>query len=184
MKKILALVLAATLGLSMIACGNNEVVETTESVVETTETVATESATTENVTTDGPTVGEIALEAFETYVAANDGTAEEAANAVAVALEDIFGPVVMPVEEGFLTGFDNVEIKGFKEGAMFAPMIGTIPFVGYVFTMDDAAAAIELSTLLEENANPRWNICTEADEMFTTVSGNKVFFVMSPSSFE
>ena len=90
----------------------------------------------------------------------------------------------MPVEEGFLTGFDNVEIKGFKEGAMFAPMIGTIPFVGYVFTMDDAAAAIELSTLLEENANPRWNICTEADEMFTTVSGNKVFFVMSPSSFE
>ena len=42
MKKILALVLATTLGLSMIACGNNEVVETTESVVETTETVTTE----------------------------------------------------------------------------------------------------------------------------------------------
>lgn len=184
MKKILALVLATTLGLSMIACGNNEVVETTESVVETTETVTTESTTTENVTTDGPTVGEIALEAFETYVAANEGTAEDAANAVAVALEDIFGPVVMPVEEGLLTGFDNVEIKGFKEGAMFAPMIGTIPFVGYVFTMDDAAAATELCTLLEESANPRWNICTEADEMFTTVSGNKVFFVMSPSSFE
>lgn len=182
MKKILAMTLATAMVFSMIACGNNEVVETTESNVVSTET--TETVATETVTTDGPTVGQLALDAFEAYVAANDGTAEDAANAAAAALEDFFGPVVMPVEEGLLMGFDNAEIKGFQEGAMFAPMIGTIPFIGYVFTMADGVDATEFCTMLEESANPRWNICTEADEMFSTVSGNKVFFVMSPSTFE
>ncbi len=90
----------------------------------------------------------------------------------------------MPVEPGFLTGFDNAEIKGFKEGAMFAPMIGTIPFVGYVFTLEDGTNASDFISTLKSSANLRWNICTSADEMVAGSSGNKVFFVMSPKSFE
>ncbi len=90
----------------------------------------------------------------------------------------------MPVEPGFLTGFDNAEIKGFKEGAMFAPMIGTIPFVGYVFTLEDGVNASDFIANLKSSANLRWNICTTADEMIAGSSGNKVFFVMSPKSFE
>jgi len=90
----------------------------------------------------------------------------------------------MSVEEGYLTGFGNAEIKGFKEGAMFAPMIGTIPFVGYVFTLENADKASDFIAQLKKNANLRWNICTEADEMITGNVGNKVFFVMSPVSFE
>lgn len=90
----------------------------------------------------------------------------------------------MPVEPGFLTGFDNAEIKGFKEGAMFAPMIGTIPFVGYVFTLEDGVNASDFISTLKSSANLRWNICTTADEMIAGSSGNKVFFVMSPKSFE
>ncbi len=94
------------------------------------------------------------------------------------------GCVAMPVEPGFLTGFDNAEIKGFKEGAMFAPMIGTIPFVGYVFTLEDGVNASDFISTLKSSANLRWNICTSADEMIAGSSGNKVFFVMSPKSFE
>lgn len=90
----------------------------------------------------------------------------------------------MAVEPGFLTGFDNAEIKGFKEGAMFAPMIGTIPFVGYVFTLENGVNASEFISTLKSSANLRWNICTSADEMVTGSSGNKVFFVMSPKSFD
>ena len=37
---------------------------------------------------------------------------------------------------------------------------------------------------LEKNADKRWNICTEADEMVVSAEGNTVFFVMSPSKFE
>ena len=90
----------------------------------------------------------------------------------------------MAVEPGYLTGFDNNEIKGFKEGAMFSPMIGTTPFVGYVFTLESASDASAFVNNLKSSANLRWNICTEADEMVSGISGNKVFFVMSPLAFE
>ena len=89
-----------------------------------------------------------------------------------------------PVSEGLLNGFGNTEIKGFKEGAMFAPMIGSIPFVGYVFELDDAANAPAFISTLKSNADLRWNVCVEADEMVTGSVGSKVFFVMSPFSFE
>lgn len=188
MKKILALVLATTMVFSIIACGNEDVTETTESNVVSTETASTETsteATTESATTAEGTIGELALEAFKVYAEANpDASSEEVANAIVPALENYFGPVVMPVVEGVLNGFDNAEIKGFKEGSVFAPMIGTIPFVGYVFTLAEDADADAFVATLTDSANPRWNICTEADEMFTEVVGNKVFFVMSPSKFE
>lgn len=95
-----------------------------------------------------------------------------------------FAGGTMPVEEGLLSGFDNAEIKGFKEGAMFLPMIGSIPFVGYVFELSDDTDASAFVSTLEKNANLRWNICVEAEEMVTGVSGRKVFFVMCPKSLE
>lgn len=90
----------------------------------------------------------------------------------------------MEVEPGLLTGFDNAEINGFKEGAMFAPMMGTIPFVGYVFTLEDGTDTSSFISTLTSNANRRWNICTEAEETVTGSAGNKVFFVMCNKSLE
>ncbi len=78
------------------------------------------------------------------------------------------------VEPGYLNGFDD-EIKGFDEGVMFSPMIGSIPFVGYVFKTSDPAS---LEALLKSKANLRWNICTEADEMVSATKGDLVFFMM------
>ena len=95
-----------------------------------------------------------------------------------------FSGGAVAVEPGYLTGFDDTEIKGFKEGAMFAPMIGTPPFVGYVFTLEDGADVSAFISTLKSAANLRWNICTSADEMVTGSVGNKVFFVMSPISFD
>mgnify|MGYP003292887143 CR=1 FL=1 len=95
-----------------------------------------------------------------------------------------FSGGAMPVEPGYLTGFGNTEITGFKEGAMFAPMIGTIPFVGYVFILEDSANVSSFISTLKSSADLRWNICTSADEMITGNVGNKVFFVMSPINFE
>lgn len=89
-----------------------------------------------------------------------------------------FSAVASPVEPGFLAGFGNAEIKGFKEGAMFGPMIGSVPFVGYVFVLEDGASALEFITTLKANADLRWNICVEAEEMVAGSAGNKVFFVM------
>ena len=94
-----------------------------------------------------------------------------------------FSAAAMPVEEGYLAGFDE-EIKGFKEGAMFGPVIGSIPFVGYVFILEDGADASAFISTLKKNANLRWNICVEAEEMVSGSVGNKVFFVMTNKSFD
>jgi len=83
-------------------------------------------------------------------------------------------------EEDYLSGFKE-EIKGFDKAVGIAPMIGTIPFIAYVFEVENPK---EFARVLEENAELNWNICTEADEMKTTIVDNYVFFVMSPTSFE
>lgn len=85
------------------------------------------------------------------------------------------------VEEGdFLSGFAT-EIKGYKKVVGITPMISTIPFIAYVFEVDKPE---EFVKTLEENANLRWNICVEADEMKTSIVDNYVFFIMSPKTFE
>ena len=95
-----------------------------------------------------------------------------------------FMPAVMPVEEGGLNGFGDAEITGFKEGAMFGPMIGSIPFIGYVFELKDETDVNQFISTLKSNADLRWNICTEADEMGVCSVDKKVFFVMCPKYFE
>ena len=67
---------------------------------------------------------------------------------------------------------------------MFAPMIGTIPFVGYVFTLDESADVDAFMQVLRDNADPRWNICTEAEETVIENADNMVFFAMCPAQFE
>ena len=127
------------------------------------------------------TVGQTLLSAFKTN---SSGSALSVAEALITNEVIAFSGGAMPVEEGYLTGFDNTEIKGFSEGAMFAPMIGTIPFVGYVFTRAEGTNASDFIATLKSAANLRWNICTAADEMVAGSAGNKVFFVMCPTSFE
>lgn len=127
-------------------------------------------------------VGNILLADFKSRAAS--GSALSIAEALVSNSVIAFSGGAVAVEPGYLTGFDDTEITGFKEGAMFAPMIGTIPFVGYVFTLEDSAKVSSFISTLKSAANLRWNICTSADEMVTGSVGNKVFFVMSPISFD
>ena len=85
----------------------------------------------------------------------------------------------MPVEAGFLAEFDG-DITGFDKGVKFGPMMGSIAFSGFVFEVSGDANAFAKE--LSEKADPRWNICVEADQTVWEVSGNKVFFLMCPST--
>lgn len=87
---------------------------------------------------------------------------------------------VTEVKEGYLDGFDN-EIKGFKKAYAIKPMIASQPFIAYIFETKNVE---ELKSTLKENANKRWNICTEADDLEITSVKNYVFLIMSPSSFD
>lgn len=170
-KKWMALITAAVLAMAVTACGSKEDTQTQES-----ETVSQEVA---------DTLGQKLLAVFEEEVEANaQASAQELADAVITDELILFSGGTVPVEPGILTGFGNAEITGFKEGVMFAPMIGTIPFVGYVFTLEEGADADGFVQTLTDNADPRWNICTEAEETVAEAAGDKVFFLMCPTSLE
>lgn len=164
MKKIVALLMAVLMVLTLAACGKKEGAEQKgeQNPAET-------------------TVGSTLLADFK---ANNAGTAQEIADRILKNEIIQFMGTTMPVEEGLLTGFDNTEIKGFKEGVMFAPMIGSIPFVGYIFELAEGTDAETFKTTLKDSANLRWNICVAAEETIVESEGNKVFFLMCPKSFE
>lgn len=128
------------------------------------------------------TVGQILLSDFNS-LATDSASALTVAGGLTQNAVFPFSLATMEVEEGYLGGFD-ADITGFKEGAMFGPVIGTLPFVGYVFTLEDGADVNAFISTLKSNANLRWNICTQADEMTVGSKGNKVFFVMCNKTFD
>jgi hypothetical protein len=201
-KKLIAGLLCVGMSFSLLACGSNdtntentseqgtEVVSgsdtednTQEEVVDTETEAGTE--TTDNVSSGVDDLGQALRDSFVTLTTESpDASATDIAEGLLANDYILFSGATMEVEPGYLTGFDNAEITGFEEGTMFAPMIGSIPFVGYVFTLADDADAESFQTLLLENANPNWNICTMADETIAEVNGNKVFFVMCPLTLD
>ena len=60
---------------------------------------------------------------------------------------------------------------------MIAPVIGSIPYVSYVFETDDPEALVKE---LDEKHNMRWNICTEAEEKVSSIYENLVYYAMVP----
>lgn len=136
-------------------------------------------------TTEIPdTFGGAILSDFLDRMSANpDISPQEMADALLTNEEIQFSGATMEVKEGMLTGFDG-EISGFEQGVMFAPMIGSIPFVGYIFKVADGQDVDAFAETLKTNANPRWNVCTEADETLVEASGNTIFFLMCPKELE
>lgn len=171
MKKLVKLVLCGLLTVGALAgCTAKEDVEGNKNDV------------VENI--DTSTVGGTLYQEFMKYTTENtEATALEVAEALA-ALELLpFSGAAMEVEAGELAGFAEAMTE-FESGAMFSPVIGTIPFLGYVFELSEDADVKAFMTKLEESANLRWNICTEAEELTVEAKENMVFFLMSPKTFE
>ena len=106
----------------------------------------------------------------------------EIANALCMAELVPLGLGAMEVAPGLLAGFDNYEVTDFSAGAVFMPMIGSIPFVGYIFQVEEGIDMVNYVSDLSANCNPRWNVCVEADETLVGYYGNTVFFLMCPAS--
>ena len=204
-KKLLVAMLSMALAANLVACGCGTTNSGNDAVVEEgadmnqpaaapedtpaempMPTVGDENTTPEvGAEVSGDTVGTMLAEEFHALKAENvEITAKEMADAILANPMIQFGGTTMDVEPGLLTGFGNTEITGFNSGVMFAPMIGSIPFVGYVFTLEDGTDADAFMQLLSDNADPRWNICVEAEETIIENADNMVFFVMCPSQFE
>lgn len=170
---IVVVALAAVLGVTVF--GGNKPAEPTEpagpSVIEP--------------QVEANTIGANQWDAFKKAVEANaNATVEELANALLENTADLFFGGAMPLEQGteFFTGFDNYQITGYKSAAVYMPMIGSIPFVGYVFELEDSTDVAAFVNALKENCNPRWNICVTADQTVVGAIDNRVFFLMCPEN--
>lgn len=94
----------------------------------------------------------------------------------------ICGMDAYEVQEGVLTGFGDyeheVEIKGFSEGAVFAPQMSPSNFIGYVFRPAEGTDAEAFIAMLRENANLNWGVCVSANTIITETDGDLVLFMM------
>ena len=159
MRAMLSGLLAAVLLLSLAACGQQE--------------------------TEPDTLGQSLLQAFQTAYEA-DPQADLATLAQGLLTQETVGfqGTTAPVEPGTLMGFGNTPIEGFSQGVMFAPVIGTIPFLGYLFRLEEGTDGAAFVDTLQSAGDLRWNICTQADEMVVHQEGDVVFFLMCPYTLE
>ncbi len=174
MKKVIAIVLALVVVIGLVACAANQNTEETTSATEETTAAASDA-----------TVAATLAEAFKAEAVKEDATTNTIATALSTNAVIAFGPMVQDMEkDSWLTGFTAETMTGYEACTAFMPMIGTIPFVSYVFELAEDADADAFITTLKETADLRWNICTAAEEMLVEQEGNFVFFVMAPLSFE
>lgn len=211
MKKLIAIILAAMLLLTLSACNGNGDIDTDGgSDPDTTQTNPPETNPPEtNDPEDGPseikniiptvdadTLGGKIWDAFYADITANpNATAEELAVNIAnagIAPHSLGGmtlnSLVTPNDEGklYLQGFGEYDFAGLdtQKSAIFLPMMGSTPFIGYIFELSDGIDAASFIKTLEENANLRWQICVSADQMVAGSIGNKVFFLMCLAATE
>jgi hypothetical protein len=197
MRKFISMALAVSMVVSMAACSSkkgdtDETLSQTTQAVEETVTVETETAETETTEEQEsqatlPMEGSVAENLYQVFTQImEEGQTtdpEEIANEL-ISQEWIpFMGAAAAVEPGYLAGFTE-EIQGFEQGATFLPMIGSIPFVGYIFQLEEGADVDGFVQNLQEKADLAWNICVVADEMKCQAVDNTVFFVMCPAQFE
>ncbi len=204
MKKTLAIILAALMLSTFVACdngGNTE--ETTDATTDATTvetTVTTDAATTEEVTTEvpGPTEEELAAAAnLETIANAlvlkyaefsgaretYDQYMAELPEEDRISYEEFASTMlmVMPVdttaEELWLQGFSAAP-TGFSEAYCYQPMMMGQAFIGYVFRVAEGTDVEAFKKSLTDNCDPRWNICTMANTTVCESFGNLVYFSM------
>ena len=174
MRKTLAIFVIMSLLLVAVGCESNDVIN--ERPVN-----GDEATVVPDVETD--TMGANIWDVFYNAVKNGKQSPESIAHKI-IEDRDVFpydGDVV-PVEPGYMVGFDNYEVTGFEDGVVFMPMISVIPFVGYVFTLDGATDAKAFLEQLEENCNTRWTISTRAEQVVAGACGNLVLFVMCPEA--
>ncbi|MBQ9993849.1 MAG: hypothetical protein IJP17_03985 [Clostridia bacterium] len=177
MKKFLAVILAVLMLLSVTACGGKDDSANNASGTDAGNVIAP--------TVEAGTLGETMWNAFVAAKAENPAaTTEELANTLITNPAILFMGGALPVEEGLLSGFGNYEVKGFTSGAMVAPMMSSIAFVGYVFELEEGADKAAFIAELQNNCDPAWNICVIADQTVIGAVDNTVFFLMCPNTLD
>lgn len=192
MKKILALILAAMMLLSVVACNSTPADNNDDKP--TGDTTVADTTVAEDEKDDGiiaPDVEEDTLGYyfFDKFVEIK--SADPSKNSETIVNEIMASklgsaiqfPMVMPVEPGFLSGFNmETEIDGFESATVFAPGMMGVAFIGYVFDLAEDADVEAFVKKITDNADPSWNMCTTAEMTAIGACKNSVMIVMCPTA--
>ena len=173
MKKLtvlLALLAALTLALALTGCGG----ETTPTEPEAVVFMEPEMEADAFSETAGGMLMDILRDGAE-------GTPLDNAQRMTIQAGLPFQCVAVEIQPGLLTGFGNNEITGFTQGAMFGPTMSPVPFIGYIFALEEGADADAFCLTLMEASDLSWNVCITAEQKVASVSedGSTVYFLMT-----
>ncbi len=198
MKKLIALALSVLMLLSLVACGNTPAEttpEVTEPEVTTPEAPETPEVPADNViapTVEEGTWGAAFWADFQNVVAANKGANADAIMAALLETESgkatssmMVGSMPVetekPFEEFAHTGFFTF-VSGFKSASMLINMMmGGTPFLIYVFELDESANVREFVKLLNDNIDPNYMICGDAETTTVGAVDNYALTVLAPA---
>lgn len=206
MKKILAIILASLMLLTLVACGNGNNEETTTDAPANNEetTLGGNEETTEGGNDEETTVGgnvDVNANVVVPNVDANTWgyafwnvfsesvrnnpeitTGEIVANILASEAGQALGFCEnMDMVEGFLPGF-SADITGFKSATVFTPSAAGFAFMGYAFELEDVASVNTFMQTLDTNKDMRFMVCMTAEMATIGAYENYVLFVMSPTN--
>lgn len=185
MKKIIALILASVMMLTLAACGKTPA-----------ENPGNTTAPTTTPTTKVPTKEELAAAAsveaiakaqlnkfieFAGMRASYDEYMAELEEADRIPFEEFISYQVtcraIEKNEEWLTALESVP-TGFSEAYTYGPNMMGQAFIGYIFRVAEGTNVESFKANLKEICIPRWNICTEANTIICESYGNIVFFSM------
>ena len=183
-KKIVGLILALLTVCTLAGCAWNDR-NADEPVAVIASTAETEQASPVVIqpSVEADTMGEALWNTFQTTVSENpDIEIASLANTLAADPSLPFTGTVSSIEADaeYFVGFGDYRITGFDSASVYAPMIGSYAFVGYVFELSEDTSVNEFLVSLTSHCDPRWNICVEAEQTVAGAVGNTVFFVMCP----
>lgn len=190
MKKILALILASAMMLTLAACGkkNTENPSNTTAPTTTPTTAPTVKVPTKEELAAAASVENIAKALLNKYVEFagirtqfDDYIASLTEEDEKMTFEEFLSYQVIcaAVEKNpeFLTGFNEVP-TGFSEAYYYQPAMMGQAFIGYIFRVAEGTNIETFKASLKENCFPRWNWCTEANTIVCESYGDLVYFTM------
>ena len=188
MKKIIALVMAMTMLMALAACGNTNDTDVTvpddsSSQVETTPEPGEPETpeVTEPETPETPEVTEVTEP--ETPEVPEDVEKSALVGTLEALVKDTTDPKLMtetidvPADMfEYITGIAPVD--GYK-AAVSQAMVGSIAHKIVLVEVPEGVNAEDVAKTMEENMDPRWLICAEAEANNVTVHGQQILMVQS-----
>ncbi len=164
MKKIIKLILICLITLNFTGCSSQNVPEHTYIK---------------------KTLSYYLINEFHDYVSINKDVKVEELSKHLIQIERIeFKGSAKEIDEGYLDGIINYKVTDFKNGAMIKANKTKIPFIGYLFEVDQSTDTQLFIENLKTNADKQYKTLLDDEDIYIEKENNIIFFLICPDNIE